>query len=208
MYARSTKLYAEPESVDKAIGFVQEHVWPAVKVMDGCIGMSMVVDRESGLGIVTAAWATEAALSASRPTVAPLRQQAMRVTDSRTEPEVSEWEIASMHRAHHSDPGACVRAAWSRVDPSAAEQAIDFYRFALLPKIEQLDGFVSASLMVDRVTGHGVTSVAFESHSAMEASREHGDAMRAQSAQEAGVEFLDVGEFELVFAHLHLPELV
>ena len=208
MYARSTRIHAMPEAADKGIEFVRDQVWPMVKGMDGCLGMSMIVDRESGLGITTTSWATAEALAASRGPVAPLRDRATEILDTQHLPEVAEWEIASMHRAHHSEPGTCVRAAWSRVDPSAVEGALEFYKFALLPQIEQLDGFVSASLMVDRATGRGVTSVAFESSGAMAATREQADYLRARSTQEANVEFLDVGEFELVFAHLHVPELV
>jgi heme-degrading monooxygenase HmoA len=208
MYARSTRMYADPQAADAAIDFVCEQVWPMVQSMEGCIGMSMIVDRESGLGITTTSWATEEALAASRAPVAPLRDQAMEITGTQARPEISEWEIASMHRAHHADPGTCVSAAWSRIDPSTVEQALEFYRVGLLPQIEQLEGFVSASLMIDRAQGLGVTSVAFESSAAMAATREQAEHMRARSTQEAGVEFLEVGEFELVLAHLHLPELV
>lgn len=208
MYARSTRLQALPESTDKGIEFVRDRVWPMVQGMEGCIGISMIVDRESGLGITTTSWATAEALQASRGPVAPQRQRAGEILGTRGLPEVAEWEIVSMHRAHHSDPGTCVRAAWSRIDPSAVEQALDFYRYALLPQMEQLDGFVSASLMVDREHGRGVTSVAFDAPGAMMASRDQADYLRTRSTQEAGVEFLDVGEFELVFAHLHVPELV
>jgi hypothetical protein len=208
MYARSTRIYATPDTADKGIEFVRDQVWPMVKEMDGCMGMSMIVDRESGLGITTTSWATEEALIASRGQVAPLRAQAVELVKTETNPAVSEWEIASMHRAHHSEPGTCVRAAWSRIDPRTIEQALDFYRYALLPEIEQLDGFVSASLMIDRANGTGVTSIAFETREAMVATREQADYLRGRSTQEANVEFLDVGEFELVFAHLHLPELV
>jgi hypothetical protein len=208
MYARSTKIYADPDAADAAIAFVCDQVWPAVQGMDGCIGMSMIVDRESGLGITTTSWATEEAMTASRVPVASMRDQAIDVAGTQAPAEVSEWEIVSMHRAHHADPGTCVRAAWSRIDPRMVEQALDFYRYALLPQIEQLEGFVSASLMIDRAQGRGVTSVAFESRGALAASRDQADYMRTRSTQEAGVEFLDVGEFELVLAHLHVPELV
>lgn len=208
MYARSTRLQAMPETADKGIAFVRDRVWPMVQRMDGCIGMSMIVDRDTGLGIATTSWATVEALQASRGPVAPLREQAGEILDTHSMPEVTEWEIVSMHRAHHSDPGTCVRAAWSRVDPGSVEQALDFYKYALLPQMEQLDGFVSASLMIDRQQGRGVTSVAFGSRGAMVASRDQADYLRTRSSQEAGVEFLDVGEFELVFAHLHVPELV
>ena len=42
---------------------------------------------------------------------------------------------------------------------------------------------------------------------AMEASRPSADNMRTRTAQEAGGEILDVHEFELAYAHLHVPEM-
>ena len=208
MWARSTRIYATPQTVDKGIDFVRDQVWPTVREMDGCVGLSLIVDRESGLGITTTSWATQEAMAASGSPVAPLREQGATIMGSQTPPTVSEWEIASMHRTHPTHPGTCVRAAWSRVAPTAVDGAVEWYRHELLPQIESLDGFVSASLMVDRSKGAGVTSVAFESREAMIATRDQADYLRARSTQDAGVEFLDVAEFDLVLAHLHVPELV
>ena len=69
-------------------------------------------------------------------------------------------------------------------------------------------GPISASLLVDRASGRGVTSVAYDSPAAMERSRDQADYLRGTSSAEVDVEFLDVTEFELAVAHLHVPELV
>ena len=208
MWARSTTIYATPSTIESGIDYVRNNVWPAVQQMSGCVGLSMIIDRESGMGITTTSWADEASLAASRQPVAPLRQGAVDLLGIQTPPAVSEWEIASMHRAHHTEPGTCVRVAWSQVPDGYIDPAIDWYLSSLLPQIEQLEGFASASLMVDRAKGLGVTSVAFDSREAMVSTRDQADYLRGKSTQEAGVEFLDVMECELVMAHLHVPELV
>ncbi len=208
MWARSTTVYGTPDTIEKGIDYVRDDVWPILQRMDGCLGLSMIVDHEAGTGIVTASWADEAALEASRMSVSPLRQRATEIMDLTTPPVVAEWEIASMHRAHHAEQGTCVRVAWSHVPIDTTDVAIDWYRSSLLPQIEQLEGFVSASLMVDRAKGAGVTSIAFESREAMIATRDQADYLRGRSTQEANAEFLDVAEFELVMAHLHVPEVV
>jgi heme-degrading monooxygenase HmoA len=207
MYARSTTIYGDPANIEQGIAFVQDEVWPAVQQMEGCLGMSMIIDRAAGRGITTSAWESMEAMRRSTGSVAPLREQAATITGAAM-PDVAEWEIAALHRHHHTSPGTCVRAAWSKVAPHQADGAIEFFKVALLPEIEAMDGFVSASLLVDRALGRGVTSVAFDSREAMERTRDQADYMRGRSTQDAGVEFLDVAEFELVFAHLHVPELV
>jgi heme-degrading monooxygenase HmoA len=207
MYARSSTIVAHPSAIDEGIAFVRDEVWPAMQSMDGCIGLSMVADRGSGQGIVTSSWHDLESLRASAEHVMPMRERAVQMMDAMT-PTVQEWEIVSMHRDHHSEPGTWVRAAWSRVAPKQVGPAIDFYKYVLLPEIEQMDGFVSASLLVDRAAGRGVTSVAYDSRESLEASRDKADYLRGTSTNEAHVEFLDVSEFELVFAHLDVPELV
>ena len=207
VYARSTTIITEPTAVDRGIAYVRDEVVPAIQAMPGCIGFSVLADRAAGRCITTTSWESEEAMRASADRVIPLRTRAAEIMGG-SPPLVELWEIASMHRAHHTEPGTCVRAAWSRVPVPKVETALDFYKIRLLPQIEQLDGFVSASLMVDRSTGHAVTSVAFESREAMEGTRDQADYLRAASTNEASVEFLDVAEFELVLAHLHVPELV
>lgn len=207
MYARTTAITAAPSTLDTGLAFVRDEVWPAVQGMQGCLGMSMIVDRDTGRGITTTSWDSEEALRASRDMVTPLRSRAAELM-SAAPPTVEEWEIASMHRTRATHPGTCVRAAWSRVPPNQVDRALGFYKDVLLPHIEGLDGFTSASLLIDRAKGRAVTSVAYDSREAMEATRDHADYLRARSTQEANVEFLDVGEFELVMAHLHVPELV
>ncbi len=207
MYARTTTIISAPSAIDSGIAYVRDEVWPAVREMDGCLGMSMIVDRDSCRGISTTSWETEEALRATRGMVMPLRERAMELMGA-GEPTVEEWEIASMHRSQATHPGACVRAAWSRVPHGHIDRAIDFYKHTLLPEIESEQGFVSASLLIDRAAGRGVTSVAFDSREAMERTRDHADYLREKSTQEANVEFLDVAEFELAMAHLRVPELV
>jgi hypothetical protein len=79
---------------------------------------------------------------------------------------------------------------------------------ATLPRTEELDGFCSASLMVDRSSGRAVSSVTYDSLEAMEHNREASSAMRSATTKDAGAEVLDVGEFELALAHLRVPESI
>jgi quinol monooxygenase YgiN len=206
MHARSTTIRANPESIEQGIALVRDEVMPMVLGMDGCIGISMLVDRVSGRCIVTTAWQSKEAMDATAEQVRPSRERAAEMLGGR--PQVDEWEVAVMHRDHTSAPGACVRCTWLRMPPDQADRGIDVFRMGILPAVQEYDGFCSASLMVDRTEGYAVSSVTFDSREAMERSRAQGEELRERGAREAGFEIVEVGEFELALAHLRVPEMV
>src|SRR4029077_19333814 len=73
VYARSTTIQAQPSSIDAGIAHVRDEVMPALPGMAGCIGLSLLVDRQSGRCIVTSAWETEDAMRDSEEQVRPIR---------------------------------------------------------------------------------------------------------------------------------------
>ena len=77
----------------------------------------------------------------------------------------------------------------------------------MLPALEALEGFCSASLLINRSTGRAVSSATFDSREAMERNREHARELRNARTRELGADILDVGEFELAIAHLRVPEM-
>ena len=87
-------------------------------------------------------------------------------------------------------------------------RAVDVYKLAALPALGEVDGFCSASLMADHAAGRAVSSVTFDSVEQMAASREQGETIRNATLSEARAEVLEVCEFELAIAHLHVPEMV
>ena len=205
VYARSTTFQARPESIDEGITFVQDEVMPAAMAMDGCIGLSMICDRESGRCIATSAWSTEDAMNASDQMMAPMRQRGAEIFG--TQPSVDRWEIAVLHRHAASGEGACVRCTWLSLDAAGLDHAIETYRMSALPALEEMDGFCSASLMVDRATGRAVSSATFTSRDTMVASRAAAEALRSRTAEDVGATVTDIQEFELALAHLHVPEM-
>jgi heme-degrading monooxygenase HmoA len=206
MYARSTTFKDKPEAVDAGIAMVRDEVMPAVQAMDGCVGISMLVDRYIGGCIVTTAWDTEDALRASEHRVAPLRDRAQQLFGSR--PEVREWEIAVLHRLRHVRDGACARVTWTRVDPYLVDEQLETFRVGVVPHIEELPGFCSLSLLADRRTGHGVLATTYENHEAMAVSREAAMDLRIDTARRTATDVLDVAEFDVAIAHLRVPETV
>lgn len=206
MYARSTTIQAQSESIDDGIAFVRDEVMPALQAMDGYIGLSLLVDRDSGRCIATSAWETEEALRTSTQDAAPLREQAG-TRFGGGDIAVEQWEIGAMHRDHRSGDGACVRATWIKMPRDHVDRSVDFYRTSVLPALEDLEGFCSASFMLNRESGRGVSSTTFDSREAMDRNQESARELRNSRTRELGADIVDVGEFDLALAHLRLPEM-
>ncbi|MDH6193686.1 heme-degrading monooxygenase HmoA [Mycobacterium frederiksbergense] len=205
MFARSTTIAARTTAIDAGIAYVRDEVMPAVEAVDGCIGLSLLVNRESGQCIATTAWRSEEAMHAGAATVAPIRHRAIEAFSGTA--TVDEWEIAMVHREQYSRPGACVRTTWLRTRPELFDRAIEFYRTSVLPSMEDLEGFCSASLMIDRASGRAVSSTTFDSAETMDRNRDQARALRTARLRDLSAEQLDVGEFELALAHLRVPEM-
>ncbi len=206
MYARSTTIQADPQRMDEGIAYIRDEVMPAVQSMPGCMGLSMLCDRDSGRCIVTTSWDSEESMSASRDAVRAMRERSVDVMGGQF--DVQEWEIAVLHRAHRAPAGACARILWARGNPDDVERVVDTFRMAMLPRLEDLPGFCSVSLMVDRGTGRSALTVCYDSREHMQRSDDRARAMRDDFSSAMGVRITDMAEFDLVLHHLRVPETV
>ena len=206
VYARSTTIQAQPEFIDAGIAHLRDQAMPALQAIDGFIGLSLLVDRQSGRCIGTSAWESEDVMRANAERVRPIRDRAVQMFGGPA--TIDEWAIEVLHRDHRSGEGACVRATWLKIRPDQFDRAVDFYKTSVLPAIEELDGFCSASLMIDPASGRAVSSATFDSFDAMERNRDQARSLRTARLRELGADQLDVCEFELAIAHLRVPELV
>lgn len=205
MYARTTTVNGQPSSVDDGIASVRDSVMPALRELEGFVGLSLLVDRASGRCIATSAWDSQEAMRASAPRIQQLRDSAAQTMGGA--PKVEEWEVAAMHRDHQAGEGACVQVTWSKVDPGQIDGGIEIFRTTVIPTLDELGGHCGSSLMVNRAAGLAVASAAYDSAEAMERVRAQGDSLRATTVQQTGAEILEECDFELAIAHLRIPEL-
>ncbi|CUR55938.1 conserved hypothetical protein [metagenome] len=199
MFARSTTFHGAPSNMDAGTRFVKDEVAPMLAQIEGCRGLSMLIDHDSGDCIVTSSWEDEAAMRASAERVRPLRDRGQEILGGST--QVDEWEVAVMHRNQHAE---WCRVSWMRADLEAITETM---RVAILPELDSTAGFCGASLLVNRSTGMACATTAWDTRAAMEASRASADAMRTRAASDSGGEIVDVHEFDLAYAHLHIPEM-
>jgi heme-degrading monooxygenase HmoA len=207
MYARSTTVHGSPSKIDDGIGYVRDQVMPMVQQLDGCVGLSMLADRDSGRCIITTAWESQDAMRASAAGVMDSRARAAELLGG-GQPEVAEWEMALMHRVRPSDAGACTRVIWAQRAAGAMEDVTDVMRTRIMPQVEAIPGFESVSVLIDPASGRSATAVTYESRAAMDAANERGQALRAEFSEAVGMELTEVAGFDLVIAHLRVPELV
>jgi hypothetical protein len=207
VHARSTTIQAQTSSIDGGIAYMRDDLMPELENIDGYVGISLLVDRDSGRCIITAAYESEDAMHAAAEKVKQLRSQAAERFGGDVQ-KIEEWEIAVLHRDHQSADGACARVTWIQGDPAQADRNIDIYKTSVLPALENLDGFCSASLMIDRASGRAAGCTTFDSRDSLERSREQAKSIRDERSREMGAEIVDVCEFELALAHLRVPELV
>lgn len=199
MYARSSTFHGKPDNIDAGIRFVEDEAAPMLDRTEGCLGLSLLVDRATGYCIATSSWESEEAMIASDMMLRPMRDRGRDVLGATM--QVDTWKIVAMHRSHH---GECCRVSWLEGD---LDTMTETFRAAVLPQLEQMDGFCSASLLVDSGSGLGCATTAWESQAAMEASRALADELRTRTAAEASGVVVEVHEFDLAYAHLHVPEM-
>src|SRR4029078_4650223 len=109
MYARSTTIQGDPGSIEAGIAYIRDDVMPAITAMDGCPGLSLVVDRASGRCIATSSWDSAESLRASADQLASYRARGGDILGGT--PAVEEWEVAAMHRDHATADGASCRVS-------------------------------------------------------------------------------------------------
>ncbi len=199
MYARSITFHGNPSGIDAGISFVKNEVWPTLEQIDGCRGLSLLVDREVGHCIATTSWQDAETMAASMAPTRPLRERGRDLFGATM--EIDEWEIAMMHRTGH---GTACRVSWMQGD---MEEMSETVRMAVLPDLGDTPGFCGLSLLINRDSGMGCATTLWATPEAMAASRATADQLRERTATAASGSIMEVHEFELAFAHLHVPEM-
>jgi hypothetical protein len=200
VFARSITFGGRPDSVEAGKKFVIDEVSPAMDRIEGLRGLSLLVDQASGRGILTTSWRDRTALDASDALLRPMRERGRDLIGGTM--EIDTWEIAVMHRSAHGE--AC-RVSWIEGD---VDKATDLFRFGIIPVLGDQHGFCAASLLIDRENGVACATTCWNTKAWMDASRDVADSLRGRVAQESGGRVVDVQEYELAYAHLHVPEMV
>lgn len=208
MFVRSSTFDADPAMLDMGAAYMRDTIMPAMSHIPGCLGVSLMMDRQSGHCITASAWQSDDAMRDSAELVRPIRDSAVHTFAGDSMASIEHWQIAVMHRAHFAKAGTCMRATWLRLPAGQMDGALDAFKFGILTRIEDLPGFCSASLLTQPERGRAVITVGYDDRAAMVASREAGATLRDEALSQVGAAMTAMGEYELALAHLHVPELV
>ena len=75
MYARSTTFHGMPGHVDAGIAFARTEVAPLLARTEGCLGLSVLVDRETGQCVATSSWQDDEVMRAANERLRPIRER-------------------------------------------------------------------------------------------------------------------------------------
>lgn len=204
MYARLNVFQAQPEKVDDLIAMVRDRVQPAVDAQPGSHGLGMWANRETGAGAVLTVWADLESVQASEPNVVSMRQQAAEVAGG--EVEVAIFEPGVVEQRQSDQPGYWTRSVKTSVDPARVDDTVTYFRDNALPKILEISGVNTVSLMFNRETGTLWSSTTFESRAAMDAAADRARELRERATSAAGITILDVVESEVIIVGIRNPD--
>ena len=207
MYARSTTVHADPQRIDDGIALVRDEVMPTMQDMPGCVGLSMMCDRESGRCIATTSWDSKDVDD---------RQPAKAYVPCATAPwtswaagwSVQEWEIAVLHRAHRAPDGAACRVTWTRGDPAGMDAMIESFRMS----IDAAAGRHARVLQPEHdgrpaLRDESSLTAVYNDRAPWSAPRRPDMSMRDEFTAQTGLEMMDMAEFEMAIHRLRVPEM-
>jgi quinol monooxygenase YgiN len=206
MYARSTTFRGDPSAIDDGIAYTKDKVLPAVRQMDGCLGLSLLVDRHTGRCVATTSWADADAMHRSSEAMRAIREGVGRNFRS-GEAEIDEWSIDVLHRVRTAPEGAATRVIWTRGTAGAMDRVVEGFRTIVVPRAEHLPGFCSVSFLVDHDTGRSAIAATYESRQTMSRAKGQALAIREEFLDRMGMHVVDVHEFDLAIASLRVPEM-
>ncbi|MGY1636641.1 hypothetical protein ACI78V_08295 [Geodermatophilus sp. SYSU D00742] len=207
MYARSTSIRGNPDDIEKGVTYLREEVLPRVQQAEGCVGLSVLADHDGGRCIAATAWVDEQAMRATAEEDRAVQERLLQAVGGHSA-DVHQWEIAILHRDRPAGDGAGAQVTWARLPNNHVDDLLDAYRINLMPKLQELPGFCSVSMLVDRRQGRTVSVTSFESREALGLVRRHARSLREQFARAMGAQIVDVAEMDLALAHLRVPETV
>lgn len=204
MHARILRIKASPDKVDAGTENFKSQALPTVKAQDGYAGSRLLLDRQTGDGMIVTFWRDGETLRASEEALRSIRSEASTKFGTET-PKPEHFEVAVQHRPQPTEKGNWVRVSTLNGDPAKVDDGIRHFESQVVPSVERLPGFRAAVLFVDRDSGGAIAITVWNSKAELEGSAQAAGPIRAAATQAIGATNPTVEAFEVEFAELLAP---
>jgi heme-degrading monooxygenase HmoA len=196
MFARYTTVRGDPQKIDAAIEYVDGPAREAVEATEGNRGFAVCVDRPGGRLIGASYWDSLEALNNSESRLADSRDAAAKLLSG----EVSFERFEVVLGFRHSIPGrgAVARITRLEVDQGRIDEAITLINEETLARVKGAAGLCSFQLLLDRQTGHGMVTTAWEDQATAAAFRATAEQLRARASDRVGARFEPPETYEMI----------
>jgi hypothetical protein len=197
MHVRFNLITADPARLGDALKYIETEVFPEVESQPGSLGLSLYKDQELGLGILESIWASDDSMHASEHMATPSRAEAVRRAAGTV--SVERFQLPVFEQDARPWPGAAMRLIRMDIEPSDLEDGVDSYGDTAVAELAETEGFRSALLLADPLTGHCLSETIWANAEHLAASRSVAAAVRVDLADE-GYRMRAVEEYELVYS--------
>lgn len=202
MFVRSLYITTDPADVGPALDVIRKAVPGMMAEQPGFDGIGIFADRTLGKILTGSWWETEQALKDSDTNLRDRRTEMLaRFVSTIT---TMNLEAVAYTRPASATSGG-FRLQRMAFAPGQGDRIAQAFKEVGMPRLQDLDGFQSASLLMDRERGMAGVGTFFQDMDALAASRGPQAAIRKAAFEQMkeGVQLLALEEFEVV--ELDLP---
>jgi len=205
MFVRTLYITADPAEVGAALDVIAKSVPGMLAEQSGFQGIGIFTDRNLGKILTGSWWESEQALKDSNEALRERRVEMLA-------PFVSTIATLELEAVVYSRPASASSGGFRLqrmvFDPAQADRLTETFREAGLPRLEAIDGFSGASLLMDRTRGMASVGVIYRDMDALAASRSEQAEIRKGAYQRLrGVaQLIALEEFEVVELDIPTPK--
>ena len=169
MHVRFNLMTADPARLGDTLKYIESEVFPQVESQPGSLGLSLYKDQELGLGILESIWASDDSMHASEHMASPARAEAVRRAAGTV--SVERFQLPVFEQDARPWPGAAMRLVRMDIETSELADGVDAYGDTAVAELAETDGFRSALLLADPLTGHCISETIWANGEHLAASR-------------------------------------
>ena len=203
LHIRLSRIAAEPPALDECVSYIEHEIRPALEVLRGNLGISVLADRAEGAALFGSVWASSHVMSASEKTEGPLRSELAKRAGGPVTAE--DYEIAVFLQEAQPQSGQAVRLTRIQVKPSQALDVIEVVGDIAVPSLAETPGFCAAFLFADPDSGRLISQTVWRDPQARTAAPSVAAIVRTEVPDEADSEIRAVEDYGLVFSSVQEP---